>query len=174
MSDVGMKTRTRGSRTSTSAAIVTATTPRSDRIHYLPAYGMDFSLYRNLHVDSARKYEHELVLVGGHNACGEEFVSQLLDFPLDIFGKWSKQARFNPALRKHLKARGVWGDALLQVYNNSKIVLNVTNWDPARYFLSHDAEGEAVAHKGYEKAFTLPTIADRMRSVIECVDSQGI
>lgn len=198
--------------------------PISDRIHHLPVYGMDFSLYRNLHAGSARRYEHELVLVGGHNARREEFVRRLLDLPLDVYGKWSKQARFNPALRKRVKARGVWGDALLQVYNSSKIVLNVTNWDPARYpalnqrvfdvpatgaflltdyspeleqhyrigeeiacfadveeledkarhFLSHDAEREAVARKGYEKALTLPTIADRMRSVIECVDSRAI
>ncbi len=197
---------------------------RSDRIHYLPVYGMDFSVYRNLHADSPRKYAHELVLVGGHNARREQFVRRLLDLPLDIYGKWGRHTRFNPALRKHLKSRGVWGDALLRVYNSSKIVLNITNWDPARYvalnqrvfdvpatgaflltdyspeleqhyrigeeiacfadveelkdkaryFLSHDAQREAVARKGYQKALTLPTIADRMHSVIECVDSQAI
>ena len=74
-----------------------------------------------------------MVLVGGHNARREHFVSRLLDLPLEIYGKWGRQARFNFALRKHVKAKGVWGEALLRLYNTSKIVLNITNWDPARY-----------------------------------------
>jgi hypothetical protein len=104
--------------------------PRLDKIHYLPVYGMDFSIYRNLHLG---EYEHDLVLVGGHNARREHFVSRLLDLPLEIYGKWGKRARSNPGIRKRVKARGIWGEALLRVYNTSKIVLNITNWDPARY-----------------------------------------
>src|SRR5262245_12531890 len=104
--------------------------PRADRIDYLPVYGMDLDLYRKL--DTGR-YEREMVLVGGHNPRREEFVSRLLDLPLEIYGQWGKKARGNPALRERIKARGVWGDALLRVYNSSRIVLNITNWDPARY-----------------------------------------
>ena len=107
--------------------------PRSDKIRFLPVYGMDFSLYRNLYVDSPRPFDHEVVLVGGHNARRAELVSRLLDLPLEIYGKWGKQARFDAALRARIKARGVWGEALLAVYNRSKIVLNITNWDPARH-----------------------------------------
>jgi spore maturation protein CgeB len=36
-------------------------------------------------------------------------------------------------LKTHLKAKGAWGEDLLRLYNTSKIVLNITNWDPARY-----------------------------------------
>ncbi len=107
--------------------------PQSDKIRYLPVYGMDFSFYRNLFAGLPRQYRHEVVLVGGHNARREHFVSRLLDLPLEIYGKWGRQARFNFALRKHVKAKGVWGETLLRVYNTSKIVLNITNWDPARY-----------------------------------------
>jgi spore maturation protein CgeB len=103
---------------------------RADRIDYLPVYGMDFALYRKL---DAAKCEHEMVLVGGHNPRREQFVSRLLDLPLDIYGKWGKQSRGNRALQERVKARGVWGAELLRVYNTSKIVLNITNWDPARY-----------------------------------------
>lgn len=39
--------------------------PQADKIHYIPAYGMDFSLYRNLFVNTQRKYQHEIVFVGG-------------------------------------------------------------------------------------------------------------
>jgi spore maturation protein CgeB len=107
--------------------------PRSDKIHYLPVYGMDFARYRNLFVDAARPYAHELVLVGGHNTRRAQFVSQLAELPLELYGKWGKQARSNRALRRRVKARGAWGDALLSLYNTTKVVLNITNWDPARY-----------------------------------------
>ena len=190
--------------------------PRSDNIRYLPVYGMDFALYRNFHVDSPRPYRHEMVLVGGYNPRRGELLGPLLDLPLEIYGSWRKQARRRPELRRHLRAKGVWGEALLAVYNSSKIVLNITNWDPARYvalnqrvfdvpatgafllndyspeleehyrvgeeivcyrnaaelgdkaryYLSHDAEREAIARRGYEKALTLPTVADRMRTVL--------
>lgn len=103
---------------------------RADKIHYLPVYGMDLALYRNLHLE---KYEHDLVLVGGHNPRREQFVSRMLDLPLEIYGKWGRQSRGNRALQARVKARGVWGAELLRVYNTSKIVLNITNWDPARY-----------------------------------------
>ena len=94
---------------------------------------MDFSLYRNLYVDSPRPFDHEMVLVGGHNPRRGELVRELLDLSLEIYGKWGKQARFDAALKKRLNAKGIWGEALIALYNRSKIVLNITNWDPARY-----------------------------------------
>ncbi len=107
--------------------------PRADRIHPLPVYGMDFARYRNLYAQGARPHNHELVLVGGHNARREQFVGRLTDLPLEIYGKWGKLARLGSPLRRRLRARGIWGEALILLYNTSKIVLNITNWDPARY-----------------------------------------
>jgi hypothetical protein len=194
---------------------------RSDKIRYLPVYGMDFSLYRNFYADTARPYKHELVLVGGHNARREHYVRRLLDLPLEIYGKWGKPVRYERAVMRHVKAGGVWGQALLDVYNTSKIVLNITNWDPARYvalnqrvfdvpatgaflltdyspelaehfrigeeivcftevadlrdracyYLAHDAQREAIARRGYERARTLPTVTDRMREVVQHVEA---
>jgi hypothetical protein len=102
--------------------------PRSHRIDYLPVYGMDFSLYRNL---GPGRTEHEMVLVGGHNPRREQVVAGIVDLPLEIYGKWGK-SRVS-TLKRHVKAKGAWGEELLRLYNTSKIVLNVTNWDPARY-----------------------------------------
>ncbi|HZS66628.1 MAG TPA: glycosyltransferase [Burkholderiales bacterium] len=107
--------------------------PRADRIHPLPVYGMDFARYRNLFAGGSRPYNHEIVLVGGHNARREQLLGRLTDLPLEIYGKWGKRARYGSPLRRQLRARGIWGEALLRLYNTSKIVLNITNWDPARY-----------------------------------------
>ncbi len=193
--------------------------PRDGKIHYLPAYGMDFSLYRNLFVNTQRIYRHEIVFVGGYNRRRQEIVGQILHLPLDIYGKWSRKNRFNPALKKHVKARGIWGEELVNLYNTSKIVLNITGWDPTAYsglnlrvfdipatgaflvtdyspeleeyyrigeeivcfngageladkltyFLKNEDKREAIALKGYERALKLPTIRDRMKSLIEVV-----
>src|SRR5690349_4833925 len=107
--------------------------PRADPIHPLPVYGMDFARYRNLYAHGARPYNHDVVLVGGHNARRERFVGRLTDLPLEIYGKWGKRVRSGSALRRLVRSRGVWGDALIRLYNTSRIVLNITNWDPARY-----------------------------------------
>jgi spore maturation protein CgeB len=74
-----------------------------------------------------------VVLVGGHNVRREQLLGRLTDLPLEIYGKWGKRARYGSPLRRQLKARGIWGEALVRLYNTSKIVLNITNWDPARY-----------------------------------------
>jgi len=193
--------------------------PQRDGIRFLPSYGMDFSIFRNLHPEGARPHEHEMVLVGGPSPRRIEIVRGLTELPLEIYGKWDKATRFSPALRRRVESKGVWGEALVRLYNRSKVVLNITNWDPARYvalnqrvfdvpatgaflltdaspeleehyrageelvtyasaqelrdkaryYLAHDAEREAIARRGYEKALTLPTIRDRMAAVIEHV-----
>jgi spore maturation protein CgeB len=183
---------------------------------------MDFSIYRNLHPNSSkRQYSHDIVLVAGHNKRRQQFVDRLLDLPIDIYGKWLRHNRFDFALRKRVKAKGAWGEELLDIYNSSKIVLNISGWDPARftglnqrvfdvpatgaflltdyspelkefyeigeeivcfaeieelrekalYFLEHEDERETIARRGFERALTLPTIDDRMRTVIEHVSA---
>ena len=43
--------------------------------------------------------------------------------------------------------------------------------EKARHYLANDARREEIARKGYAKALTLPTIADRMRAVIRQVEA---
>ena len=107
--------------------------PRRDGIRFLPSYAMDFSIFRNLHPGGDRPIEHDMVMVGGPSARRIELVRALSDLPLEIYGKWEKTTRFSPALRRRVSAKGVWGEALVRLYNRSKVVLNITNWDPQRY-----------------------------------------
>jgi len=60
-------------------------------------------------------------------------VTRLTDLPLEIYGKWGRHAWPGAPLARHVRARGVWGEALIRLYNTAKIVLNITNWDPALY-----------------------------------------
>lgn len=103
----------------------------SDNIHYLPALGVDKNLYHLIASITRRHYTHEIVFVGGWNTRRQTIVEGLLDFPIEIYGPgWRKKAnRFNQALQKRILARGIWGEDLVQLYNSSKIVLNITGWD---------------------------------------------
>lgn len=190
--------------------------PVATGIRFLPVYGMDFARYRNLYPDTPRPYRHDITFVAGHNPRRLEYLEPLRDLPVEIHGKWGKAARTRPWLRRMLKSKGVWGNELVQMVNTSKIVLNITGWDPARYgglnmrvfdapasgaflltdyapeleesytigseiecfreageladklvyYLGHDAQRERIARLGYEKALCLPTIAERMKTII--------
>ena len=43
--------------------------------------------------------------------------------------------------------------------------------DKARHYLANDAQREEVARKGYAKALTLPTVADRVRAIIQQINA---
>jgi hypothetical protein len=144
--------------------------PRRDRIDFLPVYGMDFSLYRNLHVGT---YEHELVLVGGHNARREQLVAGLLELPLEIYGKWGR-TRSKLSLTGYLKARGVWGADLLRLYGTSKIVLNITNWDPARYVALNQRVFDVPATGAFLLTDYSPELEEHYRIGEEIVCYRGV
>jgi hypothetical protein len=190
--------------------------PAGTGIRFLPVYGMDHRRYRNYYPDRPREYRHDIALVAGHNARRLEYLRELLQLPLEIHGKWSKVSRSLPQLRNRVASKGIWGEELVRLYNTSKIVLNITGWDPAlygglnmrvfdvpatgaflitdysseleefyeigseiecfreageladklRYYLAHETERERIARRGYEKALTLPSIGDRMKTII--------
>ncbi len=103
-----------------------------DNIHYLPALGVDRALYRPL--PGEKTCRHEVVFVGGWSARRQEFVEKLLDLPLEIYGPgWRKRRNwFNPQLREKVKANRIWGEELIVLYNQARIVLNISSWDPGR------------------------------------------
>jgi spore maturation protein CgeB len=103
-----------------------------DKIHYLPALGVDRALYRPLHPE--KTYRHEVVFVGGWSPRRQDMMDALGDLPVEIYGPgWRKRRNwFNPELRKKIKANRIWGEELIALYNESKIVLNISSWDPTR------------------------------------------
>ena len=108
--------------------------PQRDRIQFLPAFGVDPELYRPSPTDRSRRLSHDIVFVGGSNPRRLAIVSQLLDLPIELYGGWlRKKSRFNLALRRRVKGKGVWGAELVELYHSSRIVLNISAWDPAEF-----------------------------------------
>lgn len=102
----------------------------TDRIAHLTALAVDRDTYHPAEPHSAKT--HELVFVGGWSQRRQEMLQALSDLPLEIYGPgWSK-LRVSAALRRKLKAPRIWGPALTALYGRSKIVLNVSSWDPQR------------------------------------------
>jgi len=105
-----------------------------DNIGYLAALGIDRKLY---HPVSGRKtYCHDVVFVGGWSPRRQEMLLPLSDLPLEIYGPGWRKWRCKSALWGNVKARKIWGQDLNRLYNTSRIVLNVSSWDPSRTGLS--------------------------------------
>jgi len=106
-----------------------------DGIHHLPALAIDRSLYKAMAPIEGRPYRHEIVFVGGWNKRRQAMAENLLDLPLEIYGPgWRKKRNlFNLRLQRRVKAKGIWGAELVELYNTSKIVLNITGWNTSTY-----------------------------------------
>jgi spore maturation protein CgeB len=199
--------------------------PARDGIHHLPAFGVDTQLYKPPAEGTQRHYRHDIVFVGGANPRRQTMVEQLLDLPIALYGGWlRKQNRFNSALRRRVHGKGAWGQDLVALYHESKIVLNISAWDPEEfdglnlrvfdvpatgaflltdyspelatyytvgqdivcfrsvaelreklhYYLAHAEERDAIARNGYRKSLTLPTVTDRVRTLIDTVKAATV
>jgi spore maturation protein CgeB len=104
------------------------------RIEHLQAVGVDAKRYRLLNPPLLR--DIDLVFVGSWYPKREKFLAAIADLPLTIYGPlWEKMCS-NRELVARVKARSVWGDELLRLYNRSRIVLNVSIWDTGRETLN--------------------------------------
>jgi len=103
---------------------------KQDHINYLPALGVDTVLY---HPGSGpQQFKHEAIFVGSWNPRRQAIIEQLGDVPLEIYGPgWLQKNLLNPAVRSKIRGQGIWGEALTQLYRTSKIVLNISAWEPA-------------------------------------------
>lgn len=103
-------------------------------IKLLHAVAVDSRRYYLL--DPPRAREVELVFVGSWYPKRETYLAAIADLPLSIYGPiWEKRCQ-NPQLTKRVKGRSVWGRDLLELYNRSRIVVNVSIWDTRRETLN--------------------------------------
>lgn len=99
-------------------------------VHHLPALSVDRALYR---AEGPREpFEHEIAFVGRHSERRDRIIAPLADLPISIWGAgWRKLRQgYRPALWRRLVGSGIWGEALVRIWRRSKIVLNVSVWNP--------------------------------------------
>ncbi len=90
----------------------------------------DEGLMAKVDLSQPRQYQHEIVFAGGWCPKREEYIRAIIDLPLEIYGGgWLKgERKHDDLLRRKVVAKGIWGDALFDLYTRSKIVFNITNW----------------------------------------------
>jgi spore maturation protein CgeB len=99
-------------------------------VHTLPALAVDRALY---HANSPREpFEHDIAFVGRHSERRDRIIAPLSDLPLSIWGAgWRKLKQgYRPGLWRRVAGSGIWGEALTRTWRRSKIVLNVSVWNP--------------------------------------------
>lgn len=103
-------------------------------IHHLPALGIYSSLYRPVARRNESSFVADIVFAGGYGERRDEYVRPLLDHDLRIYGPgWRKGRRmFDRSLMRRWAGSGIWGEPLVDLYCRSRIVLNVSSWDPRR------------------------------------------
>ena len=104
--------------------------PETTGIHFLPAFALDVDRYYRL--PEPKIYTKDIVFVGSWYPKREEFLSHIADLNIAIYGPiWEKKCS-NLALKNKVVSRKIWGSELVRLYNEARIVLNISVWDPAR------------------------------------------
>ena len=75
--------------------------------------------------------KYDLCFVGGWSPKRQQFIEEALEVTPNIAiygGKWLKKNLARPDLLRCIKGSYIEGEKLVRLYNESKIVLNITNW----------------------------------------------
>ena len=102
-----------------------------DNIKHLPVLGVYKNLYMCIQDRTESNLTKQICFVGGYVPRREVFIRELEGFQLEIYGPgWKKGKRaFNFNLMAMLKGSSIWGKQLVDLYNSSEIVLNISSWD---------------------------------------------
>lgn len=91
-------------------------------------HSVDTQAFRK--IEAEKKFD--VCFVGGGSPRRQEYIRELahqLPGRVVIYGaKWLKKNLFDAAVRSSLRGRYIEGEALNLLYNQSRIVLNITNW----------------------------------------------
>jgi spore maturation protein CgeB len=90
---------------------------------------VDTSVFRVL--DIGKKYDW--CFVGGWSEKRQRFLEKAAEVSANgaLYGpRWKKRLGAGSPLRPVLKGESVWGEDLVRLYNESRVVINHTNWGP--------------------------------------------
>ncbi len=103
------------------------------RVGYLSSLAVDTELYRP---DPAGRLScaHDIAFVGRRNRRRGQIIGELVDLPIRIWGPGWRRPKdgWHPRVWSRVAGNGAWGDALLHIYQHSKIVLDVNVWEPGQ------------------------------------------
>jgi len=101
-----------------------------NKIEHLPAIALDNILYMPLHTGSDKQYTNDVVFVGSWTQRRQDIIEELTDYPISIYGhKWLRKNILNSKIRKMVKSDSIWGKELVQLYNKTKIAINISQWN---------------------------------------------
>lgn len=95
------------------------------RVEYLP-FGYDPELHYPVEVSEKEKekYGSDIVFVGTWEREREQWLENLVDYDLGVWGNSWEYLKSNSPLRKCVKSKAVYGEPVSKIYNSSKIALN--------------------------------------------------
>jgi spore maturation protein CgeB len=101
-------------------------------VHALPIIARDDRLYGPW--GPRAPFQHEVAFVGRRSPRRTDVIRELRGLPLSIWGPgWRSLGRGVPFWTlRHWRGSQVWQRDLVEVYRRSKILLNVSVWDPAK------------------------------------------
>lgn len=103
----------------------------TDNIKHLPVLGIYKHLYMRTQDRIDSNLTKQICFVGGYAPRRELFIRELEGFQLEIYGPgWRKGKRaLDSNLMAMRKGSSIWGRQLVDLYNSSEIVLNISAWD---------------------------------------------
>ena len=143
------------------------------QVDYLP-FAVDTSL-RSPVTGSPRKAElsHDVCFIGNWRPEREEFLEQLADFDLKVWGgdAWQKRTRPGSPLKSRWGGRALMGPEFAQACAHSRIMLNIM--DCATWPGPNMRVFEQAACRAFSLMTRSPAVSElfRERETIECFDS---
>ncbi len=97
----------------------------AQHVEYLP-FGYDPDLFHPVPTTSEEcaRFAADLCFAGTWERPREEILTQIADLDLLVWGNMWKNVPLSSPLRKRLKFRAVYGEALSKIFGSSKIILN--------------------------------------------------
>ena len=105
-----------------------------DRIYYFPVLAVDNLPYRPIFDHKEKQYKYDITFVGGWTEKRQEILGKIADFTVTIYGpKWRRKNLLNFRFKHKIKGAGIWENNLVNLYNTTKIALNISAWDTEKF-----------------------------------------